>query len=87
MDHMLKDIDRENPKYPQKNLFQCHAAQTIPTSVRPGRESKPPRRQVGDKRTNNKSTVLLHPLLNRELTKLKLTEDSSFLNSKGIHCF
>jgi len=52
-----------------------------------GIEPEPPRRQVGDKRTNKKSTVLLRPLLHWELTKLKLTEDSSFLNFKGIHCF
>jgi hypothetical protein len=42
----------------------------------PGIEPEPPRLQVRDKRTNKKSTVLLYPLLHRELTKLKLTEES-----------
>ena len=61
----------------QQNLSQCHFAHKSYMDW-PGIAPELSRRQVGHKRTNKKSTILLHPLLNREPPKLKLQKTWAF---------
>jgi hypothetical protein len=48
MEHRWNELDREKPKYSEKNLSQCHFSGHKSHKGQPGIEPGPPRWEAGD---------------------------------------